>query len=656
MTEAEDAKRELSPREWHERWNKELQAAHKEVKEWHEEGKDIVCTFTVDEEDGETEGMNLFTVNVETQISLLFGNGIPKVAVDRRYADASDDDARVAGVLLERSLNADLERSGDSYASALKNALVDRLLPGCGAARVRYVATFENVPEKPAMIGPDGRILAPAVPASKRKTYECVHTDYVHWRDIRWSPSRVWAGEVRWVAFGNDMSLEQLTERFGKEVALGVPLTSANDKDDDEKKRKDPLARARVWEIWDSTTRKVFWYADGAGACLSIEDDPLGLTRFFPCPEPMFSTLATSKVLPTPDYRVAKGLYEEVDELTERIRLLTEALRVAGVYDNKNQQIKRLLSGKKENILIGVDNWAAFGEAGGLKGAVDFIPLDQVVGAIAALQQQRLQAKQDLYEVTGLSDILRGQGQGPGVTLGEQELKAQFASARIQRVQDDFIRFASEIQSLKAEVMARHFDPETILRQANAEHMEEAEDVLQRAALLIKDKYAYYRVAIQPESVSAQAFAQLNAEGAQLLQTVVSYMQAMGPLVQQIPGSLPFLLKMLKAHVAGSPAAKRFEGILDGAIDAAEQQAQQPQQGPQQPDPKLQTQMLKGQQEKEKADRELQADLVRIQAETQAKGQQEAIQREQNVLEAAQKQLLSKAMKPTDVGPTGGMP
>jgi hypothetical protein len=650
--EAEKPKQgEPSAREWHERWTKELSASHEELSDWHEEGKKIVAVFTV-EEGG--KGMNLFTVNVETQLSLLFGAGTPKVSVDRRYADASDDTARVASELLERSLNADLEKTGDSYATALENSLKDRMLPGCGQARVRYVAEFEDVPEKPALRGPDGAELAPMVPASKRKTYECVHTDYVHWKDFRWSPARVWDGGVRWVAFGSDLSLAQLTEKFGKEIAAGVPLSNGNPKDDEEAKRKDPLARARVWEIWDATTRKVFWHCDGAGACLRVEDDPLGLERFFPCPKPMFSLLSTSKVLPTPDYRVAKGLYEEVDSLTERISLLTEALKVAGVYDNRSEQIKRLLSEKKENVLIAVDNWAAFGEKGGLRGSVDFMPLDQVVAAIAALQQQRMQAKQDLYEVTGLSDILRGQGQGPGVTLGEQELKAQFASARMQRVQGDVVRFASEIQALKAEVMAKHFDPETILKQANAEHMDEDPALLQQAAALIKSGDFHKRVVVQPESVSAQAFAQLSAEGSQLLQTIVSYMQAMGPLVQQIPGSLPFLLRMLQAHVAGSPAAKRFEGVLDQAIQAAEQMAQQAPQGQQ--DGKLQAQILKGQQEEQKQQRELQGDLVRIQAETAAKGQQESIQREQNVLEAAQKQILSQAMKPNGVGPTGGIP
>jgi hypothetical protein len=224
----------------------------------------------------------------------------------------------------------------------------------------------------------------------------------------------------------------------------------------------------------------------------------------------------------------------------------------------------------------------------------------------------------------------------------------------MQRVQGDFVRFASEIQALKAEVMAKHFDAATILQQANAEHMDEEPAILRQAAELIKSGDFHKRVVIQPESVSAQAFAQLNAEGSQLLQTIVSYMQAMGPLVQQIPGSLPFLLRMLQAHVAGSPAAKRFEGVLDHAIQAAEQMAQQPQQSQQQ-DNKLQVQMLKGQQDQQKTQNELQADLVRTQAEVQADAQREANQREQNVLEAAQKQILSQAMKPNEVGPTGGM-
>lgn len=659
MTDQPATKTDPSPREWQEHWQKELELAHREVKKWHEDGADIVKKYRADvESNANPHRLNLFTVNVQTQESILKGR-IPRVSVERRHADAADDGARVAGEMLERLLNSDIERSGDTYDSALKHSLKDRLLPGLGQVRIRYVARFEDVPERPAVNGAGGAVLSPPVPASRKKSYECVHTDYLHWRDFRWKPSRTWDEVVErgWVAFGNDMSQEALESRFGKDVAGGVPLSSPTGKEREDGK-KDPLDRARVWEIWDAAARKVFWVAEGASLVLDTEDDPLRLTRFFPCPKPFVGLTTTDTFLPTPDYELHRSLYERVDRLGQRIALLEEAIDVKGVFDGSNPAIQRLLGDVKgKDRLIPVDNWAMLGEKGGLKGAVDWFPLDQVVNALVVLGQQLQQAKNDLYEATGLSDIMRGQGEGPGVTLGEQQLKARFSSVRLQATQEDFAAFASEVQALKAEAIANLYDTESILKYANAEFMVDRDKAVE-AAELIKDKYAYLRVTVKSEAMSMQDFAELRSEGAEVLQSMTALFQAAAPLVQLAPGSMKHVLRLGQWFLSRLRGASEAEGIFDDAIQEAEAMAAQPQ-GQQQPDPKLIAQQMKGQQEKEKRQEELQADMVRIAAETQAKGQQEVQQREQNVLEAMQKQILANALRPKqdpgDVTGGGGM-
>lgn len=648
---------EPSPREWQERWQKELELAHREVKSWHEDGSDIVKRYRADDgASGDTaHQLNLFTVNVQTQEGILKGR-VPKVSVERRHADAADDEARVASEMLQRLLNADIERTGDTYDSALKNALQDRLLPGMGVGRVRYVVRFEEVPARQALIGANGEEIAPAVPATKRKTYECAHTDYVHWRDFRWKPSRTWDEVVErgWVAFGNDMSRGALVDRFGGDVAGSVPLTSPTPKEREEDAKKDPLARARVWEIWDAATRKVFWVAEGASLVLDVEDDPLRLTRFFPCPKPLVGLTTTDKFIPTPDYELHRSLYERVDRLGQRIALLEEAIDVKGVFDGANMSIQRLLGDVKgKDRLIPVNNWAMLAEKGGLKSSIDWFPLEQVVNALVVLGQQLQQAKNDLYEATGLSDIMRGQGEGPGVTLGEQQLKARFSSTRLQATQQEFANFASELQALKAEVIANLYDAETILQHANAEFMVDKEKA-KAGASLIKDKYAYLRVVVKPEAVSMQDFAELRSEGTEVLQAITGLFQAAAPMVQAMPGSMKYVLRLGQWFMSRLRGASEAEGIFDDAIQEAEQAASAPQ-GQQAPDPKLLAQQMKGQQEKEKRQDELRADLVRIDAETQAKGQQEVQQREQNVMEAMQKQMLANALRPKEEpGPVPG--
>ncbi len=52
------------------------------------------------------------------------------------------------------------------------------------------------------------------------------------------------------------------------------------------------------------------------------------------------------------------------------------------------------------------DNWAMFAEAGGVKGKVDWVPIDQVVNAINQLRVYRGDKTQQIYEVLGISDII----------------------------------------------------------------------------------------------------------------------------------------------------------------------------------------------------------------------------------------------------------
>lgn len=652
-----------TPKGWAARWHVEIASARQALERWHKQGKRSVEKY-LDERKGQDEDrerhLNLFYANVETKQSTLYGQ-TPKVSVSRRYADANDDVARVAAELLERLLNADIERDGDSYAQALQYALEDRLIPGLGTVRVRYEAEFEQTEEVAAIMAPDGvTVIAPAVPPQPVKTYECAETDYVHWQDFLWSPCRVWA-ETRWVAFRAELGQAEFDQRFDADGALKlwqrVPKHSRRDDDNHQKQQDTPWDRVQVWEVWDKETRRVFWYVEGYSETLDQKEDPLGLEGFFPCPQPMVANSTTSKFMPRPDYALAQDQYEQINELTARIDLLVGAVRAAGVYDKANGSLQQLLDSSKRNVLIPVDNWAAFSEKGGLRGTIDWMPLEQVVGAIQSLTAARQEAKQDLYEVTGMADIMRG-ASDPAETARAQGIKARFGSVRLQRLQDEFARFASDVQRLKAEIIAKHFDAATVLAASNAQYTYDA-DVAQQAVQLLKDRHSEYRVEVKPEAVSLTDFAALKQERMEVLTAIASFLQAILPMAQTSPASLPFLLEMLKWSVAGLRGSSGIEGVLDRAIVAGQQAAAQAQQGggkPQQPDPKVLAQQLKGQQEMEKVQAELQADLVRTQAEVQANEQKERAQMQYNVREAAMKQQVSNAGHPTrpQESPFGG--
>jgi hypothetical protein len=636
-----------TPDEQARRWTLELAAARDAVKKWHDSAKTILERFR-DEREAKDSGdtrWNLFTSNVQTQRAMLYGRP-PQVSVDRRFADANDDIARVAGEMLKRLMNSDIERDSDSYALALQYALDDRLLVGMGTTRVRYVAEFETQ-EVPAKVGSDGVELAPGY-SEEVKSYEDVETDYVFWKDLLWGPARVWH-EVPWVAFRAEMSRAQLIQRFGEKVGRNVPLNVAKGaRNSEDKKGPNPWARAEVWEIWDKEARKVIWFVEGYGQTLDSKDDPLGLDTFFPCPRPMLANATTDKLLPRPDYAIAQDLYTQIDSISTRITLLERAIRVAGVYNKASGEVRRLLSEGATNELIPVENWALFAEKGGISGQIDWLPLDQIVNALTALRDYRRELMDALYQVTGMSDIMRGQAAGPA-TATEQSIKAKFGSVRIQSLQDEFARFASDVQRLKAEIVSKHFDANTIVERSNIQFTPDAQHA-PHAVELIKSKLHCYRIEVKPENVSLTDFAALKQERLEVIQGISMFLSAMTPMVQASPGSMPFLLQMLQAGVAGMRGSSTMEGILDSAIAAAQQQAAQPQQ--QQPDPKLMTQQMKGQQDLMKVKAELDADLMREQAKVQADAQREQNQMVFNVKEAAAKHAIVQAGRP--MKPNGG--
>ena len=96
-SESEAPEKQEDPRAAAQKWQRELQAAKESVADWHKAGEKVVRRFLDKRDAGEElqSRLNLFTANVQTLRSMLYGRP-PMVQVSRRFADATDDVARVA--------------------------------------------------------------------------------------------------------------------------------------------------------------------------------------------------------------------------------------------------------------------------------------------------------------------------------------------------------------------------------------------------------------------------------------------------------------------------------------------------------------------------------------------------------------------------------
>ena len=609
-------------------WSAELQASFDAQKKWHKKGEHTVNRFLDKRGAGEEDWfrLNLFYSNITTLRAMLFGK-LPEVDIQRQNEDFNDDVARVAAIILKRMLNADIGTPNDEYSDSLRMNLDDRLMPGLGVSRVRYEFDKETI-DTAAQFSIEGKVLAEAFSEDK-VTDEKAPIEYVHWRDFAWSPCRTWA-EVRWVAFQTRMTRDQLIERFSEKVGKKIPLTESSQTKDEtmwvekDDPKQDAWSRATIWEIWDKTERKVIWWCKDFPTILDSRDDPLGLVGFFPNPKPMVANVTTTAFMPLPDYVQAQDLYNEIDKLETRISLITEAVKVVGVYDKSAKDIQRMMVEGVENDLIPVDNWGMFSEKGGLAGTVDWLPVEEIAGVLLKLVERRNDCKAQLFEITGMSDIMRGaQAAGGAVSATERALEARFASVRVQSLQDEFANYATDLIRLRAQIISLHFSPEQIIKQSNIMKTPDAQ-YAEEAVKMIKDQTdLIWRIQVKPESVAMVDYAQLKTERTEYINALAVFLQSAAPLVEQDPATTPFLLEMLKWGLAGFKGSENVEGILDQAIQTMQQNAQNQGQEQEKPSPEemkaqadMQMEQLKQQGEQQKMQLSMQLEQAKDQART----------------------------------------
>ncbi len=627
-------------------WTKEFKAARTWLRDWQKTGDEVVDRF-LDEQtrQGEETHLNYFWANTVTMMAMLYGKMPPRTSVSRRHADPNDDLARVGAEMLERILNSNVERYDDSYQDALWYTLVDFLLPGFGNSKVRYKCEFRDTTQ-PAQGAPGTPRYAPEVKRREKVPgSEDACVDYFYWADQLWSPCRT-HGDKRWHAYKTPMTKDELHARFDSvlepavvdSISLGGRLFGAEDRATDDKD-EDPWARADVWEVWDKQRHEVVWFVEGFDRVLDVKPDTLQLPGFWPSPRPLMANLTTRKCLPRPDYVLAQDIYASINLLATRVSELEDALRVAGAYDATNKGLERLLDENVRNQLIPVTGFAAIAEKGGMEGAIAWLPVQQVAEVLDRTRTQLVDKQRQLYEITGWSDVMRGAMQDPQQLATNTRAEIRFGSVRVQRVQDEFSRYASELQRLRAELIVRLFDDQTIIERSNIMQTADAE-LVGPALKRLRQEVSRYAIEVKPEALALADFAALKAERTEFLGAISQFMTSTSQLLPALGpqgGAViaPALGEMVKWALAGFKGGSSIEGVWDKVTrqmaDLAQQAAVNPQ--PQQPDPRAAVQQMKAQNDMARDANKVQTEAQLQQIKTSAEAERQRIQTEANVEE-----------------------
>ena len=619
----------------------EIDLYDKKFQDWETRANTIVKRYRderggLDQNSKQTEARyNILWSNIQTMIPNVFAR-LPQPEVSRRYKD-KDPVGRVASMILERALEYEIEAYPD-YENAVRNSVEDRLLPGRGISWVRYMPVMKDVemPEQPmqAMDGEEGTQISEDTPKTYPVIdYECSPCDYVAWKDFGHNVARTWE-EVTTVWRIVPMNRKELIERFGEEIGEQIPLDMKSGTQDVDTASPEELAKmkANIYEVWDKKEKRCVWLSKSHQKALDVQEDVLGLDGFFPCPKPLYATTTTDSLIPVPDYALYQDLAKELDTLTDRINGLADSIKVVGVYDSTQTGVKRMLKEGVNTELIPVDNWMMFGEKGGVKGVIDWLPLDQVVAALNAAYVARDQAKQAVFEIMGIADVLRGSSD-PNETLGAQQMKGQFASKRLRYMQNEVSTFATHLLKIKAQIICNHYQPQTILMISGAEQFDDADKQLIPPALeLLKNNVLNnFRIEVSSNSL-------IEIDEQQEKQDRMEFLTAVGNFMEkaiQLPPQLHTVAgELLLYGVRGFRTGRQLEGQIDEAIETLKETTQQPEQ----PDPEMLKMQAEQQRQAAEDQREQQKQVADVQLGQQklAADQQTAQMKASNEMQLAQ--------------------
>lgn len=507
---------------------------------------------------------------------------------------------------------------------------------------------------------------------------EAVRYEHVERRDFLHSASRKWA-EVLWVAKRSWLDADKGRERFGDAWAT-VKMENRKDAAT-EGSTGDKVGE--VWEIWHKAKKVVVWVSpkqDKAGEVLDIQAPMFQLQRFFPCPKPAYGTVEPHTLRPVPDFIYYKDQLEEINELTARISALSEALKMKGFYAAGSGEIgdaiEAAIKATDNNaIMVPVPNMAAMG-ATSIRDSIVWLPVVEVATTIRELIALRQQLITDVYQITGISDIMRGNTDA-SETLGAQQLKSQYGNVRIRDRQEAIINMALDVTEIAAEIMAEAFSPETLktlsqvddvpmqadiekqIEQLNGQVMqamqnpqamqmaqenpEQAQQMLdqveqqvqtlqntvtfEKAIELLKSQHIRPFVLDIETNSTIQPDEQADKESRlEALTAISGFISQAAPMVAQKPETGPFVAEMLKYVASGFRMGRGIETAIDEFAESIAQQAQQPKG----PDPaqmqmeaegkKLEAEMQMKQSEMQMKAEMHQADIGIKQQESQIKG------------------------------------
>lgn len=589
--------------------------------------------YSADGEGGEVSDFNILYSNVETIVPSIY-NSTPAPDIRQRWPTPKaeglgdqpqvDDPEKDVANMLERAVIVQVD--DNAMDTEVEAAAQDAFLAGRGIVRVRLesdVREFTVIETEEI----DGDVVEVentyTETANERVVYEVVS-----WRDYREGPATRFE-HLPWVAFRH-------TVEFDDKDRFDAAMISAQESLESKPPTDDSPDTIEVWEVWCREKKEVLFIRASDGVVLQQTEDPLGLSGFFPIPRPIQPIGLSGKREPVNPYKMYRKQADELNRLTRRIRAIVEGLKLRGAIVGDAENIAKV-SEAADNQLVPIANVEGLAQTGGLDKAVIWWPVDKAIQVLSQLYVARDQTKALIYEITGISDIVRG-ASNTAETATAQQIKTQWGSLRVRKMQRLIERHCRDLFVLTSEIIAVNFSPE---RMSEITKME----VTQPMMSIMQGGVQQYRIDVESDSTVRADLTRMKGEMGEFLNGTAQFFATMSPVVSQAPQIAGAVVDLYAAFARQFNLGKQAEDAVDqmGKVASAQSQNRGPspeqQQAQQEAMQKAQMEMAKLRLEAQKLQADVEAKRADIAQAEQFKAIDLEIKRAELAIKEADLQL-----------------
>lgn len=414
----------------------------------------------------------------------------------------------------------------------------------------------------------------------------------------RWS-------KVTRLEFETEYSYREFKEKFGPDA-----LTKIADGDIEEHRSGKPIV---VYEYHDKVLRECRWLADNSGdffqpAAMTnpgqLEEvepensyavtDLYGLSDFFPCTEPMLINSSTKEFWPVCEYHQVSDILDDIHQIVGRMILLTKAIRVRFLFDSSIRELKQLIGETGEGGGLGVPNLQQSlitAKGGSLANLVAYFPVAEMIEGLKNMYEAFDQRLNMYYNLTGLSDLIRGQTLDVEKTYGERQLEGKFAMNRFEPFQRKVQEWIKDNYQMGMEMALKMFSPESLDEYITPQTLDPEDKQRYEPALelLKSNKRRRFRVDFETDSTIAINQEWKRKQAIDLANTLTKALESTAQVAETNPELGKTELKVLKHLVGEFSDGKLFVDEIQDSIEDVIEKAMQPKP----PEPNIELEKLK---------------------------------------------------------------